>query len=149
MLTGDNRRTAEAVARQVGTDESMADVLPQRPIISVIVPQCVQAYLINMASPFFRLLILIALLMVPSGMAGAPALAQTAPDVAGHCTEGHEPSEEPAERQTHCVACSALPALDAPATPASLLLHLPPPMARIQSLAVFEPEIVTPPPKHS
>lgn len=118
-------------------------------MISVIVPKGTQAYLESMASPFFRLLILLALVMMPVDMAGAPALAQTAPDVAGHCSEGHEPSEEPAEQQAHCVACSALPALGAPASPASLLSHVPPSMARIDSLAVFEPEIATPPPKHS
>ena len=32
MLTGDNRRTAEAVARKVGIDEIEADVLPEQKI---------------------------------------------------------------------------------------------------------------------
>ncbi len=35
MLTGDNRRTAEAVARQVGIDDIMADVLPDQKQIKV------------------------------------------------------------------------------------------------------------------
>ena len=29
MLTGDNRRTAEAVGRKLGIDEVVADVLPE------------------------------------------------------------------------------------------------------------------------
>jgi P-type Cu+ transporter len=35
MLSGDNRRTAEAVARRVGIDEVMADVLPEQKQLKV------------------------------------------------------------------------------------------------------------------
>jgi Cu2+-exporting ATPase len=39
MLTGDNRKTAEAVARQLGIDTVIADVLPEQTVAQVLQAQ--------------------------------------------------------------------------------------------------------------
>lgn len=114
-----------------------------------IVPRSAHAYLTAMASALFRLLALIALLAMPGGMAGAPALAAPAPAASGHCEQGHAPAEAPAQPQAHCAACAALPAFELPAPAATVVPTAPRLIARTQAIDSIEPEIATPPPKLS
>jgi hypothetical protein len=100
-----------------------------------------------MASAFFRLLALVSMLLMPVGMAGAAPAAQPASVMAGHCDEQQEPAKVPAEKMTHCAACSALPApaLGEPLAelrPSGPRLH-----AELKAISGVEPEIGTPPPK--
>ena len=113
---------------------------------SVIVQQARRAYLGAMASLLFRLLTLIAVLLMPAGMASAPALAQPAP-AAGHCDEHQEPADAPSKPQVHCTGCSALPAIGVPEAAAALRPLAPRLIAQIQPISGREPEIATPPPK--
>lgn len=111
------------------------------------------SYLAAMASVMFRLLALIALVVMPIGMGSAPALAVPGHHAmmragSGHCEEEQDRHEAPAQKQMDCTAaCTALPA---PAT-AALTPALEPAAARTIGVeAIFasiEPEIATPPPK--
>lgn len=116
---------------------------------NVIVETGGRHYLIAMASALFRLMALFALLLMPGGMAGAPAIAQPAPAASGHCEDGHSPADAPAQPQAHCAACAALPAFDLPEAASTILPKAPRLIARSQPIAGFEPEIATPPPKLS
>jgi hypothetical protein len=118
-----------------------------RELMSVIVRQSGQFYLPPMASGLFRLLALLALMLMPAGMAGAQALAQLAPagGNANHCDDHGVPDSAPA--QPHCTGCAALPALEPP--PA---IGGPPPepkrfIARVEPFSGIILEIATPPPK--
>ena len=102
-----------------------------------------------MASFLFRLLTLVAVLLMPLGMASAPALAQPAPAAAGHCDEHQEPADAPSKPQVHCTGCSALPVIGAPEAVPALRPLAPRLIAQIQPISGTEPEIATPPPKHS
>ena len=121
--------------------------------MSVIVGTGFASYVARMTGPLLRLLTLIALVLMPLGMTGAPALA--APDHhvtmaagSGHCDEQQDQDKAPAQQQMDCTAaCTTLPA---PSTPA-LTPPLKPTAPRLSGVAApfagIEPEIATPPPK--
>ena len=123
-------------------------------MISVIVQKGSPHYVAAMASAVFRLLALIALVLMPIGMGAAPALA--APDHhtmmttagAGHCDEQQDPDQAPAQHQMDCTAACA--AIAAPAAPVVAPTFKPTAPRTIGVAAPFtgiEPEIATPPPK--
>ena len=116
----------------------------------VIVQQGKAAYLSGMGPALTRILTLLALLLMPLGMASAPAaaaipVAGSAGD--GHCDDHRKPEGAPAKAEMHCTACAALPALDAPRETVALLPDAPMVISLASSVAGFEPEIATPPPK--
>lgn len=113
----------------------------------VIAGEAWRAYLTLMASALFRLMALVAVLLMPAGMAGAPAMAQPSSAAAGHCDEHQDPADAPSKPQAHCMACSALPAMEAPAPAETMVPKMPRLVARIAATASIVPEIATPPPK--
>ena len=117
-------------------------------MIQVIVPKGRPHYPRSMASPLFRLMALLALLLMPAGMAGAPALAQPVSTTSEHCGEHQQPADTSSEGQKHCAACAALPAADVP-EPSTLAPVTPRVIAGMSATSGNQPEIETPPPKRS
>ena len=120
------------------------------PLIPVIARQDMLAYWRDMPRSLLSLLTLFAVLLMPFGMASAPAIARPLPAAGeGHCADHESPAHEPSKQQVQCMGCSALPALDPSAAAAELVPQAPRLLAHIQAIAGSEPEIATPPPKLS
>lgn len=119
----------------------------------VIAARDSEAYGSAMAAAILRLLALIALTLMPIGMAGAPAVAGPAPAehaMAGmaHCDE--MPAKEPAPPQSKmdCMAmCTALPASFGAAPAPRMKPVAPRAIAVSAPFSGIEPELTTPPPK--
>jgi hypothetical protein len=117
---------------------------------SIVVPQGAGAYLARMASALFRLLALFAVLLMPFGMAAAPATGHHQASMpADHC--GDMPAEKDLGGLADCaMPCSAaLPATDlAPADLAPIARTAGEPWIEHRLAGVLM-EIATPPPKLS
>lgn len=118
----------------------------------VIAGQGSSDYLGRMASAILRVMALIALVLMPLGMAAVPVGAATTHEVSsaptgGHCDEHQKPADAPLTAQMHCIACAALAAYDFQAPVAELLPRALLPIQLTYFSTPFEPEISTPPPK--
>ena len=117
---------------------------------SVIAGQGAPAYGTHMVAPLLRLMMLIALALMPFGMANAPAVAASiAPAAAGHCDEHQKPDNLPAKMDMSCASCTALPAPDVAPDVSELRHELPRLVKAVKAMSDTEPEIATPPPKLS
>lgn len=117
-------------------------------MISVIARQALRPYLAAMANLLFRLLALIAIVSMPISGVSAPVMAQ-APSAAetGHCSGHQQPAADFDQKQAHCTACNALPALAAPWVVEALVPDAPRLLTRIPGIQGVAPELATPPPK--
>jgi len=123
-------------------------------LISVIAPKGSRAYVDAMGAAIFRLLALVAIVLMPLGMTG-PAMAQptSAEHTAlamqmGHCNEQPAKEKAPGPSNMDCTAmCTALPAADSP-LPAETMRPVALLTAAIAArFTGIEPEIATPPPR--
>ena len=116
---------------------------------SVIAGQGSPAYGTRMVAPLLRLVMLVALALMPFGMANAPAVAAAsiAPAAAGHCDEHQKPDNLPAKMHMSCASCTALPAPDLAPEVSELRHELPRLVKAVKAMSETEPEIATPPPK--
>jgi hypothetical protein len=102
-----------------------------------------------------RLTLLMAVLLMPFGMASAPASsmhhAMGASMPMQHCPDEQAPSNHSKATFVECtMACSsALPATEAPPHEPPILVCTPVHPATVQRLTSLHPETATPPPRHS
>lgn len=118
----------------------------------VIVQQSSLLYGAAMLPVFFRLLTLLALVLMPMGMASTPASAQPADHAAmaqaGHCSEQPDEDKAPAPELMDCTAaCTALPASAAPLLATPMKPQAPRAIAAAVPFAGIILEIATPPPR--
>ena len=120
-------------------------------MMSVIVQKAVAPYAASMVSAVFRVLALIALVVMPLGMTGGPALAHIADQAmssAAHCDGQPKPSDAPANMQMDCTAsCTAVPAPVAAVPVRSMSPQGSLTIAVVTPFSSVEPELTTPPPK--
>ena len=109
----------------------------------------------RMAAAVLRLLTLIALMLMPVGMAGTPALAQPVPTehamaAMGHCDDMPVEEQAPSSSKMDCAAmCTALPAGFGPAPQPMMKLEAPRSIAAGARFDGIVLEIATPPPRRS
>lgn len=122
--------------------------------MSVIVQTASKPYGAGMTAALLRLVMLLALVLMPFGMAGAPAMAQPMPgdhtiEQSGHCGKQTDQNKSPAHssQQMHCAMCAALPASEPPPPAAELRLTAPRTIAAVSPFNGIDLEIATPPPK--
>ena len=120
----------------------------------VIVEKGSRRYGAAMASAIFRLLALISLVLMPLGMAGAPAVAQSGPAAhtmaqMGHCGEQPDQDKAPVSKMDCTAMCTALPAADTPALAAIWKPAAPHFIVVAAPFSGIEPEIAIPPPKRA
>lgn len=122
----------------------------------VIVQKALWPYGAPMTAAVLRLLALLALVIMPLGMAAAPALAQPAHHAmaadhampAGHCGEEQAPGKAPAPAKMDCTAaCTALPASTNPVVQPAIKPKAPRTISIAAPFSGIDPEIATPPPR--
>ena len=122
--------------------------------MSVIVQTAMSPYGPRMTATMLRLITLLALVLMPFGMASSPAMAQPMPAnhgmaQAGHCDEQSDQNKAPSHssQQMHCAMCAALPASDPPSPSVGLRPMAPRIIATVSPFNGIELEIATPPPR--
>jgi hypothetical protein len=101
-----------------------------------------------MASALLRILMLVALALMPLGMTGAAAAAAPSPAAAaGHCDDHQKSDDASTKMDMQCATCAALPALGANVAERGLRPDLPKLVKAARALSDTEPETGTPPPR--
>ena len=118
----------------------------------VIVQTASLPYVAAMVAALFRVMALLALTLMPIGMASSPATAETVEHAsitqAGHCGEQPDGKKAPASKSMDCTAaCMALPASSSPVPAGPLRPRTPRTISIAKIFTEVVPETATPPPR--